>query len=121
MRQVTSMRGVHSQNGVSGLEGGKIYRHIGLGAGVRLDVDMIGPEELFGPLDSQGLHDIDKFAPIVVSLSRVTFGVFVGHDAALGFENRLAHKIFRWNQFQFSRLSPGFLENGTGYVGICIH
>ncbi len=74
-----------------------------------LDIDMISAKKFFAPFNGQGFRDIDIFTSPIIPLRRITFSVLVGHDASLGLENRLTHKIFRGNQLQFSRLPAGFL------------
>ena len=43
--------------------------HVGLGAGVRLDVGVLGAEELLGALDGQRLDHVDELAAAVVALA----------------------------------------------------
>ena len=47
--QVAAVGQVHGQDGVAGLQAGEVDRHVGLGPGVRLDVGLLGAEELAGP------------------------------------------------------------------------
>ena len=88
---------------------------------MRLDVDMLRPEELFAPLDGQTFDDIDELASPVVSGSRIPLGVLVGHDAPLGLQNGLADEVFRGDHFEFSRLPPGFLPDGLCDLRVGLH
>ncbi|MNW00662.1 hypothetical protein D3C71_1961870 [compost metagenome] len=72
------------------MQQGQINRRVGLAAGVRLDVGIVGAEQLLGALDGQGFDLVDVLATAVVTLARITFGVFVGQAAALGFHDALA-------------------------------
>ncbi len=62
---------------------------VGLRAGMRLHVGILGAEELLGALARQVLDDIGEFAAAVVALARIAFRVLIGEDAAGGFEHRL--------------------------------
>ena len=65
---------------------------------MRLDVGVIGTEQLLGPVDGQLLDHINVLATAVVTLARITFGVLVGQAAALGFHHPLAGVVFRGDQ-----------------------
>jgi hypothetical protein len=41
---MSAMAEVHPEDGISGLQDREIYGHIGLAAGVRLDIDVFGAE-----------------------------------------------------------------------------
>ena len=49
MGQVSAVGQVHAENGVPGLAHRKVHRHVSLGTGVRLDIGMLGSEQLLGP------------------------------------------------------------------------
>ncbi len=109
---------VHAQDRVPRLQDGEVDGHVGLGARVRLDVRVVGPEELLGPLDGERLDDVDELAAVVVSLARVSLGVLVGHDASLGLEDRLVDEVLRRDELQLSGLSLRFLQDGGRHLGI---
>ncbi len=71
---------------------------------MRLNIGMVTAEELFGALAGKILGDIHPFAAAVVPLSRVPFGVLVGHHSAGGLEHRFGDEIFRGDQFEFGGL-----------------
>src|SRR5690606_4836619 len=52
--QVTAVGQAHAQHRIARITQGGVDRSIGLGAGVRLDVGVVGTKELLGALDSQG-------------------------------------------------------------------
>jgi len=79
--------------GVAGYQGGEVDRHVGLGTAVRLHVDMLGTEELFGTIDGETLGNVDVLAASVVSPPRIALGVLVRHDAAGRLENCLADEV----------------------------
>ena len=61
---------VHPQHGVAGLQHGEVDGHVGLRAGVRLHVGVLGAEELLGALDGEFLDDVDVLAAAVVAPAR---------------------------------------------------
>ena len=104
MAQMTAVGQVHAQDSVPGLEDGEIDRHVGLGAGMGLDVGVGRAEDLLHPAQGQVFGGIHKFAAAVEAPPRITFGILVGQDGALGLEHRVAHEIFRGDQLQFMEL-----------------
>ena len=86
--QVAAVGQAHGQHGVARLERGPVDGLVGRGARVRLHVGVLGAEEVFGPLDGQGLDLVDDLAAAVVAVARVAFGVLVGEHAA----HRLQHR-----------------------------
>ena len=114
MGQVAAVGEVHPQHGVPRLQGGHVDRHVRLGAGVRLDVDVLGAEERFGARDGGPFGDIDEFAAAVVPPARVAFGVFVRHDRSGGFHDRQADEVLRGDELQAVVLPGGFVTNGFG-------
>src|SRR5262249_11988361 len=91
----------------------EVDSHVGRGAAVRLYVDMLGTEELLGPLDGQALDHVDDLAAAVVALARIAFGVFVGEDASGCFEDRPADEVLGRDQ-----LEPGILAFLFGLDGL---
>lgn len=73
--QMASMGKVHPQVSIPGFHNRKEDSHISLGAGMRLDVDMIAPEQVHGTFSSQFLHDIRVNATSIISSTGVTFSV----------------------------------------------
>ncbi len=70
-----------------------------------LNIDIIGAEQGLATLDRQILNNIHIFAAPVVTFTRITLRILVGHDATLSLENGLADKILRSDQLDFTRLS----------------
>ena len=99
-----------------GLDQGGEGGSVGLGAGVRLDVGVFGAEERLGPLDRQVLGDVDVLAAAVVAASRVTLGVLVGQDRALGFEHRARGEVLGGDHFQGVALAAEFLASSTAAI-----
>ena len=75
--EVPTVRQIHPQHGVAGLEQGVIDGQVGRRAGVRLYVGPTGAEQRLEPLDGQPLDRVDDLAAAVVALARVPLGVLV--------------------------------------------
>ncbi|MNE71681.1 hypothetical protein D3C80_1675770 [compost metagenome] len=108
----------HAEDGVACLQQGEVDGAVGLGAGVGLDVGVVGAEQFLGAIDGQLLDDVDVFAATVVALARVAFGVLVGQHRALGFHHRRAGVVFGGDQLDVLFLALGFLLHGGEQVGI---
>ncbi len=74
-------------------------------AGVRLDVGVLGPEELLRAVDRELLDDVDVLAAAVVALARVSLGVLVGQDGALRLQDGLGHEVLRRDHLQRALLA----------------
>src|ERR1700688_1818779 len=91
-----------------------------------LHVGMFGSEQLLSAVARQILHDVGVFAPAVVTLARITLGIFVGKHRARGFKHGFADEIFRGNQLQPLMLAAGFIVDGCrnlriGFVKRAVH
>ena len=83
--QVAAVGEVHAQDPVAGLEHAEVGGHVGLGAGVGLDVDVLGArEEGQRALLGEPLGDVHELAAAVVALARQALGVLVGEPASPG-------------------------------------
>src|SRR5690606_34054050 len=107
--QVAAVGQAHAENGVTGAEQGQVDGGVGLGAGVRLDVGVVGAEQLLGTVDGQLLDHVDVLAATVVALARLAFGVRVGQHAALGLHHRRAGVVLGGDQLDVFFLALGFL------------
>ncbi len=86
VREVAAMSEAEAENGVTGLENRGKSRLVGLRAGMRLHVDVFGPEEPFGAVARKVFGQVGDFAAAVIALARVALGVLIGEDAGRGFE-----------------------------------
>ena len=114
MGQMPPMRQIKPHDGVPRLEDRKVDRHIGLGTGVGLDIDMRGTEQRLGPLDGQGLSLIHELTAAIISPTRIPLGVLVGHNGACRLQHRLAHEVLRGDEFQSVGLPLRLSVNGLG-------
>ncbi len=81
-----------------GLQQRQVDGGVGLRAGVRLHVGVVGAEQLLGAVDGQLLGDVDVLAAAVVALARIAFGVLVGQHRALRLEHARAGVVLRGDQ-----------------------
>ena len=105
VRQVAAVREVHAEHGVARLEQREVHRHVGLRAGVRLHVGVLGAEERLGARDRRALDDVDELAAAVVAPARIAFGVLVGEDRAGGLEHGAADEVLRRDQLEAAVLA----------------
>jgi len=118
VREVSAVREAQTHDGVARLNRRQINRHVGGAAGMRLNIGMFGSKNLFGAFDREGFHDVDFFTTAVIPFAGVTFGIFVGEDAALRFENGFGDHVFGGDEFNGVRLAFGFSLNGFINGGI---
>ena len=97
VREMAAVGEVHRQDAIARLDRGKVDRHVGLRAAVRLHVDVLGAENLLRAIDRQLLDHVDVFTTAVPAFPRVTFGVFVRQAGALRLHHRAAGEVLRGN------------------------
>lgn len=90
---MSAVRQVEPEDRVAVVQDGKVGCHIGLGPGVRLDVHMVGTEELLGPLDRKRFGHVHELAAPVVAFPWVTFGILIGQGRSHRLQHGLAHEI----------------------------
>ena len=103
--QMAALAEIHAHDSVARLQQGKVHRHVGLRAGVGLYIGMLRAEELFRPLDGEGLHLVHILAAAVVACAGITLGVLVGQMAAHGLHHRRGDKVFRGNKLDMVPLA----------------
>ena len=77
---------------------------------MRLHIGMLRPEKLFGTVNRQLFDNINLMTAAIVTLAGIAFGVFVGHDRALRFQNGAGDNVFRRDQFDFVALATEFWQ-----------
>ena len=118
VREVAAVREVHAEHRVARLEHGDVDGHVGLRAGVRLDVDVLGAEQLLRAIDRERLGDVDELAAAVVALARIAFGVLVRHHRAGRLEHGEADEVLGRDQLEAFFLASDFVADGGGDFGI---
>ena len=91
--QVPAVRERQAHDRVAGLQQRVVDGRVGLRAGVRLDVGVLGAEQRLGAVDRQLLADVDPLAAAVVAPAWIPLGVLVGEDRALALEHRARHEV----------------------------
>ena len=94
------MRQRHSHEQLAGADQRHESGEVGLGAGVRLHVGVLRPEQLLEPVDGQLLDLVDHLTPAVVPLPGVSLRVLVGQRRAHGIDHRPAGEVLAGNQLQ---------------------
>ncbi len=103
---------------VAGLQQRVVDGRVGLRAGVRLDVGVLGAEQRLRAVDRELLDHVDVLAAAVVALARVALGVLVGEHAALALQDRLRHEVLRGDHLQRALLAVELEVEGLGDLGV---
>jgi hypothetical protein len=88
------------------------------GSRVRLDVGVLGPEELLGTVDRELLGDVDLLAASVIALARIALGVLVGEHRAGGVEDRLRDEVLGGDHLERALLASEFAVEDPGDVRV---
>lgn len=116
--EVSAVGEVHGQDGVAGLELGEVDGHVGLAAGVGLDVDVVAAEDLFGAVAGEVLGLVDDFAAAVVAFGGVAFGVLVGEHGAHGGHDGARGEVLGGDQLDLAVLAPILFDDDVGDLGV---
>jgi hypothetical protein len=98
VREVSAVSERHAENHIARLQHRVVDRLVRLRAGVRLDIRVVGVKQLLRALDRELLGNVDVFAPPVVPLAGVAFGVLVRQHRALRREHRRARVVLGGDQ-----------------------
>ena len=116
--QVAALVQTHAQHCVPMLAQGLVYGEVGLGAGVGLNIGVVGTEKLLGPLDGDVFHHVHALTAAVVTLARVALGVLVGENGAGGGQDSGADDVLRGNQLNVLLLAVVLSADGLSHLGI---
>ena len=108
----------HPHDRVAGLDHRHVGGVVGLGAGVRLDVRVLGAEELLRAVDRELLGDVDLLAAAVVAPAGVALGVLVGQHRAGRVEHRLRDEVLGGDHLQGPLLAGELALEHAGDLGI---
>ena len=103
--KVTAHGEVQSHESVSGAEDGHGDSHVGLGAGVGLDVGVFCVVQGAEAVDGQLLDLVHYLAAAIVALAGISFRVLVGADGAHGFQHLVGHIVLGGDELQPGRLT----------------
>ena len=110
----------HGEQRVARLRQREVGRHVGLRPGVRLDVGVLGAEELLRPIDGELLDLVHDLAAAVVALARVALGVLVGEARAERLQHRRRDEVLTGDELEALRLAARLLadEAEDGGIGL---
>ena len=114
VRQVPAVRQLEREDRVARVERGHVDGHVGLRARVRLDVRVLGAEQLLRAVDRGLLDLVDDLAAAVVALPGIALRVLVGRHRTDGFEDRRPREVLRGDQLDLVALA---LELATDQLG----
>ena len=103
---------------VAGLEHRHVDRHVRLRARVRLDVRVLGAEELLRAVDRELLDLVDDLAAAVVALARVALGVLVRRHRADRLEHGRPREVLGRDQLDLAALPLELLAEQRRDVGV---
>ena len=103
---------VHAEDPVARPEDAEVGGHVRLGAGVRLDVHVLGArEQRERPLLGEVLGDVHVLAAAVVALARQALGVLVREPGALRLHHRRERVVLAGDQLDLVALPAALLEH----------
>ena len=114
---MAAVRQVHRQDRVAGLQQREVDGHVGLRAGVRLDVGVLAAEELLRPLDRERLGDVDILAAAIIALAGIALGVFVRSARSPRLEHRVAREVLGRDELEPLFLRAPSLRIGAAMAG----
>ena len=76
---------------------------------MRLNVGMLGAENLLRALDGKALDAVHIFAAAVIALARIAFRIFIREDRAHRFHHGAGNEILRRDQFEAGGLAANFV------------
>ena len=100
MREVPALVEAEAEDSVSTLQQRVVDGHVGLCAGVGLDVDVLGAEQLLRPVAGQVLGNVHDLAAAVVAASGVALGVLAGEDRTHRLQHRERRIVLAGDQLQ---------------------
>ena len=112
------MRQREAEDRVARLQQRVVDGRVGLRAGVRLDVGVLGAEQRLRAVDRELLDHVDVLAAAVVALAGIALRVLVGQHAALALEDGLRHEVLRGDHLQRAPLAVQLAVQGLGDLGV---
>ena len=97
-----------------------VHAHVGVGAGVRLHVRVVGAEQRLDPVDRELLDVVDDRVAAVVPLARVALGVLVGQHGADRGHDRWRGEVLAGDQLDAGGLAFDFTLDERDDLGVGI-
>ena len=116
--QVAAVVEREPEHGVARLEHGEVDRHVRLGAGVWLDVRVLGAEQLLRALARELLDLVDDLAAAVVALAGIALGVLVRRHRADRLEHARPGEVLRRDQLDLAALPVELPAEELGDLGV---
>src|SRR4029079_7134434 len=107
--EVAAVRELEREDRVARLQRRHVHGHVRLRAGVRLDVRVLGAEQLLRTVDRRLLDLVDDLAAAVVAPPGVALGVLVGRHRPDGLEDRGPGEVLGGDQLDLAALALVFL------------
>ena len=105
---------------VARLEEPEVHGHVRLRARVRLDVRVLGAEQLLRTVDRELLDLVHDLATAVVPASGISLGVLVREDGADRLEHRRPREVLRRDQLDLPALTVGLTADQRCDLGIVL-
>ena len=105
---------------VARLEQRLVHAHVGVGAGMRLHVRVLGAEQLLGALDGERLDVVDDRVAAVVALARISLGVLVGEHRSHGAHHGRRREVLAGDELQAAGLTLELALQQVGDLGVGI-
>ena len=118
VREVPTVVQRQPHDRVAGLEQRVIHGRVGLRAGMRLHIRVLGPEQRRGAVDRELLGDVHPLAAAVVAAPRIALRVLVGEHRALAFEHRGRGEVLRRDQVERAPLALELAVQHLGDLGV---
>ena len=120
VREVAPVVEPEREHGVTRLDQRGVDRHVRLSAGVRLDVRVLGAEQLLRAVDRELLDLVHHLAAAVVATTRIALGVLVGENRAGCLEHGRPGEVLRRDQLDLAALAVGLPADQHSDLGIVL-
>ncbi len=114
VREMAAVREREAHDPVARVEQRVEDLRVGGRPGVRLDVRVLGAEQLLGAVDRELLDDVHVLAAAVVAPPGVALGVLVRQHAALALQDRLRDEVLGGDHLQRALLAIELEADGLG-------
>src|SRR3546814_181880 len=118
VRQMATGIERHAEEGFARFQQRQHHRPVRLRARMRLNVGEWTVEKLPCAIDGQCLDLIRWPAALIITATRIAFGIFVGEDRALRLQHRLADDVFARDQFALLLLALPLMRETRRHGGI---
>ena len=121
MGEVSAHGQVQAHEHVPGTEDGHRDGHVGLGAGVGLDIGIFRIVELAEAVDGDLFDLVHHLAAAIVALAGITLRVLVGADGAHGGHDLVGDVVFRSDQLEAGGLAVFFFLDQIEDLEVLFH